>query len=199
LKILLYTDLDIRPDQLFWYRALGLLTKASRDLGHEAYLVVHPATEPHPTKTIPNESEHSREQPFEAPQPRVNVSRERAARAEVVLPHPTPDSFSHSEIRNLPSLPFSGFFNRTSAIHFGGNPTNPISSSSDFGPAQNSTPSASPPSPQKSVSSSDVTSMAFVFPPMAIGNAGKTLSRPTKMPSPTGPLLSTPRNRETKD
>jgi glycosyltransferase involved in cell wall biosynthesis len=43
LKILLYTDLAIRPDQLFWHRDLGLLTKAFRDLGHEAYLVVHPA------------------------------------------------------------------------------------------------------------------------------------------------------------
>ncbi len=107
MKILLYTDLAIRPDQLFWHRDLGLLTKAFRDLGHESYLVVHPATRPHPTKTIPNETEHSREQPFEAPEPRVNVSRERGARDEVVLPHPTPDSFSHSEIRNSksPKLP----------------------------------------------------------------------------------------------
>jgi len=43
LKILLYTDLAIRPDQLFWHRDLGLLTKAFRDLGHNALLVVHPA------------------------------------------------------------------------------------------------------------------------------------------------------------
>jgi len=43
LKILLYTDLSIRPDQLFWHRDLGLLTKAFRDLGHDALLVVHPA------------------------------------------------------------------------------------------------------------------------------------------------------------
>jgi glycosyltransferase involved in cell wall biosynthesis len=43
LKILLYTDLSIRPDQLFWHRDLGLLTKAFRDLGHNALLVVHPA------------------------------------------------------------------------------------------------------------------------------------------------------------
>jgi len=43
LKILLYTDLAIRPDQLFWHRDLGLLTKAFRALGHNAYLVVHPA------------------------------------------------------------------------------------------------------------------------------------------------------------
>jgi len=43
LKILLYTDLTIRPDQLFWHRDLGLLTKAFRDLGHDALLVVHPA------------------------------------------------------------------------------------------------------------------------------------------------------------
>ena len=46
MKILLYTDLTIRPDQLFWHRDLGLLTKAFRDLGHEAYLVVHPAVDP---------------------------------------------------------------------------------------------------------------------------------------------------------
>ena len=46
LKILLYTDLTIRPDQLFWHRDLGLLTKAFRDLGHEAYLVLHPAGDP---------------------------------------------------------------------------------------------------------------------------------------------------------
>jgi glycosyltransferase involved in cell wall biosynthesis len=46
LKILLYTDLAIRPDQLFWHRDLGLLTKAFRDLGHDAYLVVHPAGDP---------------------------------------------------------------------------------------------------------------------------------------------------------
>jgi hypothetical protein len=36
LKLLLYTDLAIRPDQLFWHRDLGLLTKAFRDLGHNA-------------------------------------------------------------------------------------------------------------------------------------------------------------------
>jgi hypothetical protein len=36
LKILLYTDLTIRPDQLFWHRDLGLLTKAFRQLGHNA-------------------------------------------------------------------------------------------------------------------------------------------------------------------
>jgi len=46
LKILLYTDLTIQPDQLFWHRDLGLLTQAFRELGHEAWLVVHPA---HPT------------------------------------------------------------------------------------------------------------------------------------------------------
>ena len=63
MKIFLYTDLTIRPDQLFWHRDLGLLTKAFRDLGHNAYLVVHLATGP----------------------------------------HPTPDSFSHSEIRNSKS------------------------------------------------------------------------------------------------
>ena len=43
MKILLYTDLAIRPYQLFWHRDLGLLTKAFRDLGHDALLVVHPA------------------------------------------------------------------------------------------------------------------------------------------------------------
>jgi glycosyltransferase involved in cell wall biosynthesis len=60
LKILLYTDLTIRPNQLFWHRDLGLLTKAFRDLGHEACLVVHPAFDPlskikNPTSKIPEE------------------------------------------------------------------------------------------------------------------------------------------------
>ena len=103
MKILLYTDLAIRPDQLFWHRDLGLLTKAFRDLGHEAYLVVHPATEPSATPAVPNELEQSREQPFGVPQPRADVSRERGARDEVGPPHPAPDSCSHSEIRNSKS------------------------------------------------------------------------------------------------
>jgi glycosyltransferase involved in cell wall biosynthesis len=60
LKILLYTDLAIRPDQLFWHRDLGLLTKAFRNLGHDAYLVVHPAVDPlskikYPTSKIREE------------------------------------------------------------------------------------------------------------------------------------------------
>jgi len=60
LKILLYTDLAIRPDQLFWHRDLGLLTKAFGDLGHEAYLVVHKSDNSlskikHPTSKIPEE------------------------------------------------------------------------------------------------------------------------------------------------
>lgn len=50
MKILLYTDLAIRKEELFWHRDLGLLTRAFRDLGHNAYLVVHPA-EPGPVKT----------------------------------------------------------------------------------------------------------------------------------------------------
>jgi glycosyltransferase involved in cell wall biosynthesis len=60
LKILLYTDLAVRTDRLFWHRDLGLLTKAFRDLGHDAYLVVHPAVDPlskikNPTSKIPEE------------------------------------------------------------------------------------------------------------------------------------------------
>ena len=73
MKILLYTDLAIRPDQLFWHRDLGLLTKAFRDLGHNAYLVVHLATEPSATPAVPNELDHPREQPFEAPPERSKV------------------------------------------------------------------------------------------------------------------------------
>ena len=46
MKILLYTDLTIRADQLFWHRDLGLLTKVFRDLGHDACLIVHPAGDP---------------------------------------------------------------------------------------------------------------------------------------------------------
>jgi len=45
MKVLLYTDLTIRPDELFWHRDLGLLTKAFRELGHDSWLVVHPASE----------------------------------------------------------------------------------------------------------------------------------------------------------
>ena len=56
MKVLLYTDLTIRADQLFWHRDLGLLTKAFRDLGHNALLVVHPATEPRPA---PDSCSHS--------------------------------------------------------------------------------------------------------------------------------------------
>jgi glycosyltransferase involved in cell wall biosynthesis len=60
LKILLYTDLAIRPDQLFWHRDLGLLTKTFRELGHDAYLVVHPAGDAsskikNPKLNIPND------------------------------------------------------------------------------------------------------------------------------------------------
>ena len=76
MKILLYTDLTIHPDQLFWHRDLGLLTKAFRDLGHDACLVVHPATEPSATPTAPNELDHPREQPCEAQQglPRLSIA-----------------------------------------------------------------------------------------------------------------------------
>ena len=73
MRILLYTDLLIRPDQLFWHRDLGLLTKAFRELGHDALLVVHPATEPSATPAVPNELDHPREQPFEAPPERSKV------------------------------------------------------------------------------------------------------------------------------
>ena len=86
-KILLYTDLAIRPDQLFWHRDLGLLTKAFRDLGHEAYLVVHLATEPRTSPAIPNELAHTREQPC--------VAQQGLPRPSVAGPH--------SEIRNSKS------------------------------------------------------------------------------------------------
>ena len=81
MKILLYTDLTIRPDQLFWHRDLGLLTKAFRDLGHEAYLVVHLATEPRTSPAIPNELAHTREQPC--------VAQQGLPRPSVAGPHPT--------------------------------------------------------------------------------------------------------------
>ena len=89
MKILLYTDLTIRPDQLFWHRDLGLLTKAFRTLGHEANLLVHLATEPSANPAVPNEIDHPSEQPFEAPPERSKVWSE-------VGPH--------SEIRNSKSL-----------------------------------------------------------------------------------------------
>jgi glycosyltransferase involved in cell wall biosynthesis len=68
LKILLYTDLAVRSDQLFWHRDLGLLTKAFRDLGHEAYLVVHLATEPSPA---PDSFSHSEIRNSKSPIPPV--------------------------------------------------------------------------------------------------------------------------------
>ena len=68
MKILLYTDIAIRTDQLFWHRDLGLLTKAFRDLGHEAYLVVHPATEPCPA---PDSCSHSEIRNSKSPIPPV--------------------------------------------------------------------------------------------------------------------------------
>ena len=83
MKILLYTDLTIRPDQLFWHRDLGLLTKAFRELGHDACLVVHPATEPSTTPAVPNKLDHPREQPFEAPPERSKVWSE----VGPILPH----------------------------------------------------------------------------------------------------------------
>jgi glycosyltransferase involved in cell wall biosynthesis len=100
LKILLYTDLTIRPDQLFWHRDLGLLTKAFRDLGHEAYLVVHLAAEPTPPPAISNELDHTRGQPFEVPQLRDEVgphsyNPSKSRLRDVVGPH--------SEIRNSKS------------------------------------------------------------------------------------------------
>ena len=83
LKILLYTDLAIHADQLFWHRDLGLLTKAFRALGHEAYLVVHPATEPSANPAAPNEIDHPREQPFEAPPERSKVWSEVGPHSEI--------------------------------------------------------------------------------------------------------------------
>jgi glycosyltransferase involved in cell wall biosynthesis len=83
MRILLYTDLAIRPDQLFWHRDLGLLTKAFRDLGHDAYLVVHPATEPSATPAVPNELDRPREQPFEAPPERSKVWSEEGPHSEI--------------------------------------------------------------------------------------------------------------------
>ena len=83
MKILLYTDLAIRPDQLFWHRDLGLLTKAFRSLGHEAYLVVHPATEPSANPAAPNKLDHPREQPFEAPPERSKVWSEVGPHSEI--------------------------------------------------------------------------------------------------------------------
>ena len=98
LKILLYTDLTIRPDQLFWHRDLGLLTKAFRDLGHEAYLVVHLAIEPSPPTAISNELDQTREQPFD-------MSSEALAKEEA--PPERSKVWSevgpHSEIRNSKS------------------------------------------------------------------------------------------------
>lgn len=45
IKVFLYTDLCVSFWALFWHRDLGLLTKALRGLGHNAWLVVHPKFE----------------------------------------------------------------------------------------------------------------------------------------------------------
>ena len=76
MKVLLYTDLHIGLGQLFWHRDLGLLTKAFRSLGHEAWLVVHPATEPNATPAVPNKLDLPKEQPCVAQQslPRPSVA-----------------------------------------------------------------------------------------------------------------------------
>ncbi|MDI9397091.1 MAG: glycosyltransferase [Candidatus Pacebacteria bacterium] len=83
MKILLYTDLAVRTDQLFWHRDLGLLTKAFHDLGHDALLVVHPATEPSANPAVPNKLDHPREQPFEAPPERSKVWSEVGPHSEI--------------------------------------------------------------------------------------------------------------------
>ena len=102
MKILLYTDLTIRPDQLFWQRDLGLLTKAFRDLGHEAYLVVHLATEPRATPAIPNELDYTREQPFESQQglPRPSVAGPHSEIQNSKSPTPPILWVSQQDVRN---------------------------------------------------------------------------------------------------
>ena len=101
-------------------------------------------------------------------------------------------------LQTIPSLPFSGLPPLTSATHSGSIATIQISSFSDFGPGQNTTPSAELPSLQKPVSSIAVASMSFVLPLVAIGNSGKIPTCPTNMPATTSLLLSTLWNRETK-
>ena len=86
MKILLYTDLNIPPEQLFWHRDLGLLTIALRDLGRDPYLVVHLATEPGATLGAPNKLDHPSEQPFEAPPERSKVWSEVGPHSEIRNP-----------------------------------------------------------------------------------------------------------------
>ena len=108
MKILLYTDLAVRTDQLFWHRDLGLLTKAFRDLGHEAYLAVHPATEPSATPAVPNELDHPREQPCVAQQglPRLSVAVPLPTFAPSHVPTSSASNIKHpkSNIQNDPVL-----------------------------------------------------------------------------------------------
>ncbi len=103
MKIFLYTDLSIGSEQLFWHRDLGLLTKAFRSLGHDAWLVVHPATEPNATPAVLNKLDLPREQPCVVPQVRD------AAGPDSPLPtrHPPPVTLqdpvvwaSPSDVRN---------------------------------------------------------------------------------------------------
>ena len=111
MKILLYTDLTIRSDQLFWHRDLGLLTKAFRALGHEAYLVVHLATEPRPAPDSFSHSEiRAQARPATAGKnPRVSASRnrgEKSASAPFVAPaqHGLGQSRATSKIPEEPVL-----------------------------------------------------------------------------------------------
>ena len=106
MRIILYTDLQAEEGRLFWHRDLGLLTKAFRDLGYEAWLVVHPATESNATPAVPNKLDLPREQPCVAQQ---GLPRRSAAGPDSPLParHPPPSTrhdpviwASPSEVRN---------------------------------------------------------------------------------------------------
>ena len=169
MKVLLYTDLAVRTDQLFWHRDLGLLTKAFRDLGHDAYLVVHLATEASAPPGAPNKLNHPREQP-------CDMSSEALAKEEA----PPERSKVWSE--------------EGPASYSPNHPTPPV-----LWPSPPDVRNASCSQSQKPVSSIAVTSMSFVLPPVAIGNSGKIPTCPTNMPATTSLLLSTLWNRETKD
>ena len=83
IRILLYTDLCVSLDDLFWHRDLGLLTKAFRELGHDAWLVVHPA------KLRPRESKVRSEAGPHSPLPTFGPSHLPTSAASNIT-HPTP-------------------------------------------------------------------------------------------------------------
>ena len=94
-------------------------------------------------------------------------------------------------LQTIPPLPFSGFLNRTSAIHSGGNPTNPILSSSASGPVPSTTPSAGLPYLPHPTLSNEPIATACVLPP-AVSSPTLNVGSTTFATAPTTGHLFSP-------